>query len=109
MLNITSSNLHTYIFAIFGTIIISIALQFYLKNSQDSEINHLRKKIKKQQQIINTIISNNQHSEHNKQKQQQNMPDFDGLINDINDNDNDGDSNGNNHENFDNDSYFSPQ
>lgn len=96
MFNVTTDNLHIYIFSIIGIIIICFILQFYFKSTVDHEINSAKKTfkhdIKKIQQQQHKIISelkmfeadikNKLQEEYAKYEQQYDEDNYNGNIND---------------------------
>jgi hypothetical protein len=71
MLNITSENLHIYIFAIIGFIVICFAVELYIKNSLETEMANLKKKVKKLQATQDALIEQKQAEEEYRRRQQE--------------------------------------
>lgn len=79
MFTITNENLHIYIFTIIGLIVLCFAFVFYVKNSLETDINALKKKIKKmqvvqqQQQTMYNQLAHQQEQliQHHMQEQQE--------------------------------------
>lgn len=51
MMNITPENLHVYIFSIIGLLLICFITLFYIKSSLETEIETMKKKMKKMQGV----------------------------------------------------------
>jgi predicted Holliday junction resolvase-like endonuclease len=74
MFNITPENLHIYVFAILGILVICFAVQFYIKSNLDAEIFSLKKKIKKlhhDQQVMYLHIKKKEQIERLQQQKMQ--------------------------------------
>jgi F0F1-type ATP synthase membrane subunit a len=70
-MNITPENLHVYIFTIIGLLAICFITVFYMKSSSDAEIDTMKKKMKKMQNVQKMMYSQIKNISEKQQQEEQ--------------------------------------